>query len=170
MIESEETKFRYAGSESIMQKMGKSINFINTYQFDTWMFPLNGPYDIVSDPQLSAAGLYIVPTGISLEIFDVAMWNVVAGTSGTTELDVLYTLTSGGSFTSIFTTTPKIAFGAGDNAYVQTGGSGTGLTAPVLTSTPLTIPSGAALRLDKLSSQVGGENAGLTLFFRPVSA
>lgn len=76
-----------------------------------------------------------------------------AGTSGTTEVDVLYK-TGAGAFTSIFTTKPSVGFAAGDLAVS---------TNAVLTSTPITITAGSFLRVDLTSAQSGGDSATLQL-------
>lgn len=168
-VQLEEVQFRSAVSESVGQKLGGAINFINDKQYDSAIFRLDGVYDIVASPQLAVDGLWIVPPGINIEIFGVAIYNLVAGSSGTVELDLKVTTASGGSFTSIFSTTPKITSAAGNYAYVQTGGSGTGLTAPILTTTPYPLASGSALRLDKIAVQTAGENCGLIVFYRPTN-
>lgn len=162
-IQTEAVRFRTAVSESLLSAVGGSINFINDYQFDSAIFRLDGPYDIVAAPQTAVDGLWIMPFNIT--IFDCAIYNLVGGSGGTTTLDILRTTGTGGSFATIFSTTPKIASTAGNSAYVRVGGAGTGLTAPVLSTTSLN--AGDALRLDKLAVQTGGQNCGVIIYFRP---
>ncbi len=171
-IQQEAVRFRTAISEAILSTIGGAINFINNKQYDTKDFFINGPYNITGVNETFVDGLQIIPVGINIAIFDVAMFNVTAGSGGTTTLDILYATASGtasGSWTSIFTTKPAIASTAGNNAYVQTGGSGTGLTAPVLTTTPITISAGDAFRVDFTGKQTGSpQNCGIIIFYRPV--
>jgi len=161
----EGARFRSAVSEELIQRLGSMNNFIATYQYDTKDFFLNGGYSTVAVPQLGVDGLYAFP--FNVEIFNVFMFNNTAGTSGTTELDVKYTTAPGGSWTSIFSTTPKIASAAGDYAYIGVGQTLTGATAPVLTSNPLNIDANWAIRIDLLQSQPAARNCGLLVYFRP---
>ncbi|OPZ24611.1 MAG: hypothetical protein BWZ03_00086 [bacterium ADurb.BinA186] len=165
----EGARFRSAVSEELIQRLGATNNFISLYQYDTKDFFLNGPYSSVSTPQTAVDGLYVFP--FDVEIFDAVMFNIVSGSSGTTELDIKYATAPGGSFTSIFSTTPKITSAAGDYAWIGVGGSLTGATAPVFTSTPASpsfnVDAGWAVRIDLLQSQAGAQNCGLLLYFRP---
>lgn len=174
MIQEEEVDFRSPFSESLMQRMGAAINHINVYQYDTRKIALDGSYSVASVPQTGVEGLEAFPFGIQL--FDVCMWNMVAGSSGTTELDIKAASSSGGTFTSIFSTTPKIASSAGNNSYfLKSIGAGAGQTAPVFNTTDFAatadgifIPAGYALRTDLIQKQGGApENCGITIFFRP---
>lgn len=91
------------------------------------------------------------------------------GSSGTTELDVKKCNAPGGSFTSLFTTTPKFASTAGTDAYVDTLGTvsaGTGVTRPVF-QTSLVV-AGGALRFDLITSMAGTPaDCGVIIQFRP---
>jgi hypothetical protein len=167
-IQTEAVQFRAAVSESILNTVGGSINFINTKQYDTKAYFINGPYNGTGVLETAVDGLYIVPPGINATIFAVSMYNIVAGSGGTTTLDVLRATSSGGAFTTIFSTKPAIASSAGNNAYIATGGSGSGLTAPVLTGTTFNLSAGDALRLDFTGKQTGSpENCGLILYTYP---
>ena len=166
MIQVEETDYKSAASEAFVKKLGKSVNFINTNQYDTKDFFLNGRYNIATMPQTAVDGLYIFPYDV--EIFNAYAFNIVAGSSGTTELDIKRLTASGGTGTSIFSTTPKIAYTAGDNAYVGVGETGTGLTAPILSSSPFNISAGDAIYCDIIQAQGGNpENCGILVYFRP---
>lgn len=164
-IQVEEVSFEAAVGEATFNKIGGSINFINNRQYDTKKFFLNGPYSIGAG-DLGVDGLYIFPYNV--EIFDVGIFNLVSGSSGTTELDIKRATSSGGAFTSIFSTTPKIASTSGNNAFALSGDTPpTGFTLPVLTSSPFNVDAGDALRLDLISAMTAAENCGLTLYFRP---
>lgn len=167
-IKEEEVRYRAAVSESTGFKIAGAINFINTYQYNTKDFFLNGEYGIATVPATALDGLYVFP--FNVEIFDAAMFNLVAGSGGTTELDVKIATAPGGAFASIFSTTPKIAATAGAAAWVKTGGSGTGLTAPVISGGVLQVAAGSAIRLDLIQKQTGSpKNCGINIFFRPAN-
>lgn len=169
----EETQYRAAVSESTMQKVGGSINFINNRQYDTKAFFMNGPYNLTGTNETAVDGLYVFP--VNATIWFCAMFNITAGSSGTTTLDVKYASSSGGSFSTIFTTKPAIASTAGNNAWIYTGGSGTGLTAPVITPNYISsttgnvfdVVAGGAIRVDFTGKQTGAENCGLLIYIRP---
>lgn len=164
-IDELEIKYRAAVSESTFTKIGAMINFLGRKTHEKKDFFLNGPYAIgAGDNGLD--GLCIFE--FDAEIFAVYMFNHVAGSSGTTELDVKKQTTSGGAYSTIFSTTPKITSAAGNYARVGTGETVSGCTAPVLTSTPLNVSAGEALRLDLISAQGGSpQNCGIIIHYRP---
>jgi hypothetical protein len=139
--------------------------------YDSRAFTLNGPYYIVGAENGVDGGWGVL---FDMEIIGVMMYNLVSGSSGTTQLDVRRftgpNSPSGG--TSIFSTRPAISSAAPNNAYVfrdvlngVTLASGTGTTVPVLSITQLN--AGDMLTLNKASSQNGGETAGLIIYYRP---
>lgn len=161
-----EIKYRAAVSESTFSKIGSAINFILHRTHEKKDFFLNGRYGVASVPALGVDGVCIFE--FDAEIFAVYMFNHVAGSSGTTELDVKKQATSGGAYSTIFSTTPKITSAAGNYARIGTGETVSGCTAPVLTSTPLNVSAGEALRLDLISAQGGvPENCGIVIHYRP---
>lgn len=164
MIQLEESQFRFGVSESFAQKIGKSINFINERQHSEKQFFANGRFARVADPKLGVDGLVFVQ--FDIEIIKVYAFQMVAGSSGTTELDIKYATASGGSFASIFSTTPKFQNGSVDNSWIADGGTLANAVAPVLSSTD--IDAGSALRFDIITSQGGNpENCGIVLHYRP---
>lgn len=180
MIQEEEVANRAAVSESLLYRTGAAINFINKRQYDTRKICLDGSYWVVTVPQTGVEALEPFP--FDIEVFNIAMYNMIAGSGGTTELDVQVTSSSGGSFSSIFTITPKIASTAGNNNYFlmkDASGSfnvaGTGQTIPTWsasyisgTTGHLNIDAGSALRVDLVQKQSGTpENCGIILYFRP---
>jgi hypothetical protein len=72
----------------------------------------------------------------------------VAGSSGTTEVDVLYKR-GGGSWTSVLTTKPSVVYSAGDNAIS---------TNAVLNLGQVALQAGDLIRLDITSTQAGAAN------------
>lgn len=177
------TQFRSAVSEFLIQSLGESINFINYFQHSEKQFFINGPYGTVvtSFPVAAVDGLVV--WNFNAQLISAWMFNIVAGSSGTTELDIKVATSSGGSFSSIFTTTPKIQSTAGNNAWVgnptqiSVGGSYTppSYTAPAHTTAPVfntsitnSIAAYSAMRLDLISAQSGAENTGILLHYRPI--
>lgn len=174
-------QFRSAVSEDLIQRIAGLQNFISLYQHSEKQFFLNGPYDIVTPPLTALDGLTVFE--FDATIIDVWMFNIVAGSAGTTELDIKMATTSGGAFSSIFSTTPKITSAAGNNAWVGnpsvwTTGTAvqdatytvpTGCTRPVLSGggQTLNVDKHSALRLDILQAQTGGQNCGLLVHYIP---
>jgi hypothetical protein len=167
-IQVEETQFRSAVSESTLQKVGSSVNFINDFQFDSKAFEANGPYNITGVNEIFVDGLYRFPYACT--IFYVTMFNSVAGTGGTTSLDIKITNVSGspGSFASIFSTAPTIDYTAGSGAFISTSGSGSGMVAPVISGGSYNASAGDVIRMDFLSKQTGAaQNCGIIICFKP---
>ena len=174
-------QFRSAVSEDLIQRIAGLQNFISLYQHSEKQFFLNGDYSRVAIPQTGADGLTVFE--FDATIIDVWMFNLVAGSAGTTELDIKMATTSGGAFSSIFSTTPKITSAAGNNAWVGnpsvwTTGSAvqdatytvpTGCTRPVLSGggQTLNVDKYSALRLDILQAQTNGQNCGLLVHYIP---
>lgn len=169
-IQVEETRFRSAVSEAIAQKLGSSINFINKYQNETKRFEVNGQYNLLTIPFNAVDGLDIILTDIT--IVGVSMYVHKSGSSGTTEFDLKYATTPGGSFTTMFSTTPKIQSAAGDDVWIyqnlitNTSSALANTTAPVLSVTSLTANS--AIKADILQAQSGdARGAGITIYYAP---
>lgn len=164
----EGAQFRSAISEDLVQRVGSSINFINAYQHSEKQFFLNGPYSAVAVPQIGSDGLVVFE--FDAYIIDAWMFNMTAGSSGTTEIDLKIATTSGGAFTSIFSTTPKIAYTAGNNSWVgaPTGG---GYSPPFGTTSPVfstrNISAYTAMRVDLIQAQTDGQNCGIIVHYRP---
>lgn len=109
-------------------------------------FNLNGLYWRYATPQTGVAKIRIT---VAINILAARLFIYQAGTIGTTEIDIL-TKVGAGAFTTIFTTRPSVAFGAGDHA-VSTNG--------ILTSSPLAIAANTILRLDVTSAQTNADSA-----------
>ena len=164
-IDELETRYRAAVSEATIQKMGKMINFLGHRSYDTKAFFLNGRYGGAS-AQNGVDGLYVFP--FDCEIFNIYIFNNVAGSSGTLELDIKKSTDPAGAFTSIFSTTPKITSAAGNFVWIGVGETLAGATAPVLTSSTISVNAGDAVRIDLIQAQAGNaENCGLIVYHRP---
>lgn len=171
-IQEEETNYRAAVSEALLKRTGASINFINKRQYDTKQFFLNGRYDRISGAQTGVDGANMML--FDAEIVGVMMFNLVAGSSGTTTLDIRRFTASntpaGG--TSIFSTKPSISYTAGNYAFVAydflnstTLENPSGTTLPVLSITNLNAGDLLVLNID--DKQISGENCGLIIYYRP---
>lgn len=171
-----------AVSENLIQSLAGTMNFINYFQHGKKEFPLNGPYSGAALPQTGVDGLQVFE--FKSQILDVWMYNLVAGTSGTTELDVLVASAPGGTFSSIFTTTPKISWQAGNNVWVGVPNASLvgqqytppAYSAPANTTPPVlnaavtnSIAAWSAIRADLKQAQAGGQNCGIIIHFRPIS-
>lgn len=178
-VQVEEVAYKAAVSESTWNKIGGAINFINDRQYDTRKVCLDGSYWVAAVPLTGVESLEAFP--FDAEVFNVCMYNMVSGSGGTTELDFKVCTSSGGSFTSIFAITPKIASTAGNNNYFlmrdedgNANTAGTGQTMPTFapamidgTTGHLNIDAGSALRCDLIAKQTGfPENCGIILYFR----
>ncbi len=169
-IQTEEARFRSATSESVAQKLGGSINFINKYQNETKRFEINGKYGLLTLPFAAVDGIDVTLTNTA--IYGVSMYVRQAGSGGTTELDLKYATVSGGSWTSMFSTTPKIQSAAGDyvwiyqNLITSTSSALSSTTAPVISVTSLT--ANYSIRADIIQAQTGdARGCGITIYYAP---
>ena len=127
----EETRFRSSVSEAVAQKMGSSINFINSKQYLTHQFNFNGRYALGLGV-VGADGIF--PMLFNIEIVGFSMFNRRSGTSGTTEIDLQWLDDANSNQGSIFTTRPALDSTSSDNSY---------LIKNVLDNTDVKLPTGA---------------------------
>ena len=164
LIQVEESRFKFAVSESMIQKIAGSTNFILNRNHQEKQFFANGVYNGYGLPQTFVDGFTFFQ--YDAEIIDVWAYVQTAGSSGTTELDIKYATTPGGVFTSIFSTTPKITSAAGSNVWVNVGSVLANTTAPVLAVTD--VDAGWALRFDIIDAQAGSVySTGVVVHYRP---
>jgi hypothetical protein len=160
-----------AASESTMQKVGSSVNFWNTNYEGARYWVINGPYSITPVPDNGVDGFVGVP--VDMEIFGVLVGTLAAGSSGTTEFDIVKYPAGGGSPVTIFTQRPIIPFSSTHPAFVQVETlpsysivrQTAGTTAPTLVSTSL--DKGDILGLNFINKQSGGQGATVAVFLRP---
>lgn len=164
-----ELKYRSGVSESTWFKIGGTINFILNRNHQEKTFYMNGPYWIVGSPQFGIDGKAFFE--FDAEIFSVWAYSDKPGVSGTTEMDIKIKPQGSGSWTSIFSQTPKFGPTAPADSWVNNADSdSTGIVHPILSSgagVPLSVNKGDALRLDKISAMFQGENAGIVIHYRP---
>ncbi len=165
----EETKYKATVSETTIQKLGASLNFVNNRQFDQHSFNLNGAYQL-GVGSTGVDGVY--PIIMNMELVAVTIYNIDAGVSGTTTFDIHWLSSSGSDQGSIFSTRPSIDSSAPNNSFgikgLVTGVpdfGGTGITLPILNKTQF--DQGNALRFDIDTAMSSAQNAGLTFHFRP---
>lgn len=179
----EGSRFLSAVSENLFQSVAADNNFINYFQMMDKRFNFNGNYATVALPIVAADGLDVFE--FDSQIIDVWLFIRVAGSSGTTEIDLEVADTPAGPWTSIFTTTPKINYVAGD--YVWVGSVNPSLvgseynpspayvapantTAGVLDSAVTDLrPAWSAMRCNLTTAQGGApDGCGFLLRYRPI--
>lgn len=168
----EETQYRSAVSEALLQKTGASINFINNEQTIYRQFTLNGNYPLGAGI-IGLDGLVVFRSNV--EIIHISASNAISGSSGSTTFDLHYISSPGVDGGTIFNTKPSFDSTSANNSYflynVLTDTievSGIGITPPnALVKT--TFLKGEALRFDLDSAMVGAENANLEIYFRPIN-
>jgi len=160
--------FKRPVSEAILSRFASTNNFISKFQVDYVSFFLNGPYSAAAGT-FGLDGAYTCFT--KSEIVGVQIWNAIAGSGGTTALDVRWINQSGVGQGSIFSVTPKITSAAANGTRgfrnLETGNNFTmtGVTLPTLSKT--TFLEGETLYLEVDDTMDGAQNCALTLFIRP---
>lgn len=165
-IQVEETQYKAAVSEAVGQKIGGAINFINTYITQKFYFGVSGPFDSLTLPYTDFGYQEVFP--FDAEIVNVYCRYGVAGTSGTSEIDIEWAADNSGTWASIFSTTPKVAHNAADNGVFDADGVSTtpaNCTQPVLSKT--TFDAGDKLRCILESAAVAADGFILVIEWRP---
>lgn len=169
-IQVEEVAGDSAVREGTFSRVGAAINMINENQHSEKIWELSGPYNAISGAQTGVAGAYIC--GRDFEIIGVGMYNLVAGSAGTLELDIIRHTSTGTSGSSIFSTTPKMVYSSGNNSYLYYDfsnstaiSSPSGSTQPVLVSANLN--KGDMLSCNFVQKQTAGQSCGLVIHLRP---
>lgn len=167
LIYYEGAEFRAAVSEELIQRQGAVTNFISIRQYQEKEFQANGFYGRASMP-------YIVTDGLTFFNFDAEIVNVFAyinepGSAGTTEIDLKISAPGSGTWTSIFSTTPKFTSAAAALSRVDVTGTNpplTGVTAPVLSTT--NVDAGYAVRMDLIQAMTSDPvTCGALIIYRP---
>lgn len=102
---------------------------------------VNGPYDTLG----ASTGILKTTTNFAITITGVRIYVDKAGASGTLTCDIKVSH-SGGSYTSILTTLPSVAYSSGNDAVS---------TNAVLDVTKVNLSSGDIIRLDTTTIQTG---------------
>jgi hypothetical protein len=158
-----------AASEDTMQRVAASVNFWNSFYEGQRGWFVNGNYSLFSTPIVGIDGAYGCIT--DMDVYGFTMFNLVAGTSGNTELDIQVTPAVGAPY-SLFSTKPVINFQSGNTARIITNvttntvlAQSSFTTLPVFSTTQLN--AGDLLTLNLNQAQVGGQSCGLILALRP---
>jgi hypothetical protein len=174
-IQIEETQFRGAVSEALLQKAGAAVNFINTYQTNFFEF---GFLLAISDGGTPTYNTFSAPLVISApeafptdsEIYQIQLIHNMPGSSGTTELDIEWSTENSNTWNSIFSTLPAVTSAAPSNAQFDMLGiatTPTRCTVPVLDVTEFS--AGDRLRCRVTSLQGGSPNGFMMkIFYRPI--
>lgn len=176
-VQIEEVAYKAAVSESTWNKIGGAINFLNDRQTQTYDFGMARVLANSGSPTYAGIVTPFVDFGTSetfpfnAEIVAITCYHGAAGSSGTTELDLLWQpVNSAAAFASIFSTTPKVTSAAAAERYFDSLGNNTtptGCTAPVLSKT--TFAAGDKLHCNVVSAMGGTPNGFLLrVFFRPI--
>lgn len=160
IIQSEEVSYASAVSSGTGTRLGQGLNFHNTNQIQVYQWVLNGRYGRNSGPQSGVDAAQAIWR--NCEIIGFFMFSSVAGSSGTTDIDIRR-FTASGVSASIFTQRPTLTNAAGDEAYMMSwydptnvieNPSGSGF--PLFVSRNL--DAGDALVLDFVTRQVDAES------------
>lgn len=168
LVTVEEVAEGAAVSSAVGNKLGAALNLYQVNETACLRWTLNGPYYVSGSPQSQVDGEYILHRPMTLVA--IHMWNQVAGTAGTLELDILRKPSAGGS-ASIFSTTPKILFSSGNDSTLYrdfdlatTPWNPAGSIAPVLATSNFSAYDKLILNIQQVQS--GGKDAGIALYFR----
>jgi len=172
-IQVDEVKYSAAVSESTFNKIGGTINHINTYQDNVTIFGFLKAISLNGTPTYNQG--FSVPSIISgidpfvnpCEIAYVALVHDTSGTSGTSEIDIEWAAHGSGTWATIFSTTPKVTSSAANDTSWVTGLSApTGVTVPVLSKS--IFARGDRLRCKIVTMQTGSPNGFFLRFhYRP---
>ncbi|MBO9666957.1 MAG: hypothetical protein J7501_09105 [Bdellovibrio sp.] len=167
MFYDEEVRFRSSVSESLMAKIARSVNFINTAHTERAVFTLSGNYSPANPGSLPFLGIdQSIIFAKNSEIVAVNIWNRKTGATGTTELDIKWKPQVGGVWQSIFSTTPKFNSSVADFTACGIGDTVAGFVAPVLTKTNYDAKD--MIRMDLLQAVSGQPNGcSLEIIYRP---
>jgi hypothetical protein len=167
-IQTEETDYNSAVSESVLQKVGGSINFINDRQNKAYDFKFLGPFRPISGGE----------DGVRSVVFDIQIVAIsgyirLSGSSGTTTVD-LHSITGSTDNGSILDTKLSITSAATDGIafytnYLDASSSGgTGITLPTFAAaTNRNLSQGDALRIDLDDNATSAYDLSINIHYRP---
>lgn len=166
MIQQPATAPQAAVSEDTMSKVGASINFINLYQCIVQRLVIQGPYNIITPPNNLIDGIFSYPFNFSIAEVKLSS-GLLVGDSGTLELDIKWRPQNTGSWSSIFSTTPKFTGGSvGLGNSIGIGQTVANMVAPVLSKS--NFDAHDQIRFDILQVPTGVvDSATLETFWRP---
>lgn len=137
-----------------------------TFTEETLEFKLNGSYYNSADtfPIAAIDGLTVLPYNII--ITNIFLYNVVAGTGGSTSMRLYKKDVVGAAYTNLFSTDPAITSAAVADAWIGVGETVAGCTAPVLNGSSQLITAKSILKCDLQSAMTGApEDCGLVVHY-----
>lgn len=170
LIFSEEVDRNKGVSQSTWRKIGGVINFLANRTHEVKRFDIFGAYGQLPPSQYP----FIFVDGAHVFEFNAEIFNIwvvsyrdVVGT-GQTEIDLKLAPNGSEVYSSILTTTAKILSTSALTKRFKLGDVDTGIVAPVMTSTPLNVNAGDAIRADLITAQSGIKGAlSIIIHFRP---
>lgn len=171
----EETDFNSSLSESLFQKMGSSVNFLNDFQYDSHIWIANGVTSLFTSlTGLDGAFQFL----FNAELMGVALYfqNKTFTGSGTTkyEIDLTRVTSPGSAGSSIFSTLPAIDdTSPNTNSYFVYNFNSSSFTKDVTGSVEPILASGANVDAGDLvtwsitETISTMEDASVRLFYRP---
>lgn len=165
-VQTESVVTRQPVSESMLQTMGGSVNWLLDYTIFKHEFTMNNIISSFSGKNF-VDGIKAFPATGNWQIIGQEIYGATMGTSGITQLDVQYAAQGTNVWTSIFSTLPSIASTATGPITIYDGDTSTGCVAGVLTSYPLLMPARTMLRMNCISTQTNGaQNFGIKIFWQ----
>lgn len=166
----EETDYKSAVSEQLLQKMGGSINFINDKQMCIYDFKFLGPFFGINGGEDSA-----LPMPFDIEICAISFRLRDCGSSGNTTIDLHKISTAGVDSGSIFTNKIIVAFnetnekGFFTNFIASTSNSvdQSASQMPTMSDSNRLLSAGESLRIDIDGNAVGARDLGVFIYYRP---
>jgi len=164
LIQQEETRTRAPVSETLLNRVGASNNFIVNRQYKSLDFKFLGPFRSLFGGEDGTRG-----TIVNSEIIGVTGYIRVTGSSGTTTVDC-HLIRAGADLGSIFSTPLSISSAASDgisfytNTVFASSQGGTGVTLPVISVS--NINEGDSLRVDLDSNAVGAFDISFNIHYR----
>ena len=166
----EETDYKSAVSEQLLQKMGGSINFINDKQMCIYDFKFLGPFYAISCGEDSA-----LPMPFDIEICAISFRLRDCGSSGKTTIDLHKISTAGADSGSIFTNKIIVAFNETNEKgfftnFIASTSNNVDQSAsqmPTMSDSNRLLSAGESLRIDIDGNAVGARDLGVFIYYRP---
>lgn len=176
-IEQEEIQAESAVSEGVGKKIAESVNFWNQFFTGPRIFAANGIYDNGIQSESFVDGVASCESDCTIYAF--SFYNFNAGTSGSTQIDLIVHPANGDPSYSIFSTKPSIPSTANHTPFAAIVQSldqdnvfeilrqSTGTTAGVVDPALINLNAGDIITMSFLSKQILGANCGVQVSLRP---
>jgi hypothetical protein len=169
-IFTEEVDRNKAVAQSTWRKIGGAINFLNNRTHEVKRFDILGAYGglpLSQYPFIFVDGAHVFE--YDAEIFNIwVVSNRSAVGAGQTEIDIKLAPAGSEVYSSILTTTAKIQTASPLTKRFKIGDVSAGIVAPVMTSNPLNVAAGDAIRADLITAMSGMTGTlSIIIHFRP---